>query len=552
MAHFYQAPPEVKSDYTHYLRELVLQLLPKDLQTNFDSELQRFSECCVNEIYLLQIEALKNLPRHVPFSPWGERIDEIEVSEAWQKLHRVSAEEGLVAIAYERKWGEYSRLLQMLKIFLFHPNSAFYSCPLAMTDGAARILELKGQTAFHREIYQHLVTRDVQKFWTSGQWMTEREGGSDVSNSATQARHVKDDIYELTGDKWFSSATTSDIAFTLAKIDDAKELSLFCLKVRNANGALNGITVHRLKDKFGTKALPTAELSLNATVADLIGEKGAGVKNIATMLNITRMYNTVSSLGQMSRSIQLATDFAKKRKAFGQLIINHPLHKQTLGEMNLHLIYGLHFVTKLAVLMGREECGVATDDEKEILRLLIPIAKLTTAKHAVAIASECVESFGGGGYVEDTGVPLMLRDAQVFSIWEGTTNILSLDVLRVMQKSPRALAIVLSDIEKRILKAEAKQASDNITNFKKLFSEFKALVDQMLNQSREQLNIEAKYLAFSIGYFYAASLMLDFNNAFSPKAQQTAESAFEMWIKKIAQLKLQYRTKPEVISHLVL
>jgi alkylation response protein AidB-like acyl-CoA dehydrogenase len=281
--------------------------------------------------------------------------------------------------------------------------------------------------------------------------MTERSGGSDVSGTSTEAK-LEQGCWRLYGTKWFTSATTSEIAVTLAKDPEAAgKLSLYLLQLRDAGGKPNAIFLHRLKDKLGTRALPTAELTLQGTPAVRIGEPGKGVKQIATVLNITRLYNAVSAVSYMRRGIALATDYARRRRAFGKLLIDQPLHRQTLEELEAEYTGALHLVLQLGVLLGRAEVGKASAAETMLLRLLTPVAKLYTAKQSIAVASEVLEAFGGAGYVEDTGLPRLLRDCQVLSIWEGTTNVLSLDVLRVLE-NPEAFQIYVADVQGRVAK----------------------------------------------------------------------------------------------------
>ncbi|HEX6551023.1 MAG TPA: acyl-CoA dehydrogenase family protein, partial [Gammaproteobacteria bacterium] len=204
------------------------------------------------------------------------------------------------------------------------------------------------------------------------------------------------------------------MAVTLARDPDADgKLSVFCLELRDKHGRLNDIFLHRLKDKLGTRALPTAELTLQGTPAMRIGEPGRGVRTIATVLNITRLYNTVSAVSYMRRGLALAQDYATRRRAFGKLLCDQPLHRETLTDMECEVAGAFHLAFEVATLMGREETGTATEDETMLLRLLTPVAKLYTGKQAIAVASEALECFGGQGYVEDTGLPALLRDCQV-------------------------------------------------------------------------------------------------------------------------------------------
>lgn len=453
---FFQDGPRLANQYESdaLLRSYLRWRLPGDVRGDVEPDLRGFGERVATNILELGNAAEADPPRHVPYDPWGRRIDEIVVSDAWRALDRISAEEGLVAIAYERRHGAWSRVHQMAKLYLFHASSATYSCPLAMGDGAARFLEVHGDSDTARSAFEHLTTRDPERFWTSGQWMTERTGGSDVSNTSTVARcDESSGSYRLYGTKWFTSATTSQMAMALARIDGAPKggrgLSVFLIELRGENGALQGIRVNRLKDKLGTRALPTAELTLDGTPATLVGGEGDGVRKIAALFNVTRVYNAVAAISGMRRALALAYDYATRRIAFGRTLIEQPLHAATLAELDTRFRASFMLTFRAVELMGKEECGQASSAEQALLRLLTPVAKLYTAKQAVAVASEALEAFGGAGYIEDTGLPRLLRDAQVLPIWEGTTNVLSLDTWRAIERT-NALEPWLDDVHTRL------------------------------------------------------------------------------------------------------
>jgi alkylation response protein AidB-like acyl-CoA dehydrogenase len=266
--------------------------------------------------------------------------------------------------------------------------------------------------------------------------MTEASGGSDVGLTETVARQ-ENGRWRLYGRKWFTSAITSQMALTLARPNGnppgGKGLALFYLETRDAQGRPNRILVNRLKDKLGTRKVPTAELTLEGTPAELVAGTGDGVKNIAPMLNVTRTWNSVCACALARRGLALARDYAGKRVAFGAPLAEKPLHVDTLAGLEAEFHGAFHLAFFVVELMGREEAGEASAEQKSLLRLLTPVAKLLTGRQAVQILSEVVESFGGAGYVEDTGLPLLLRDAQVLPIWEGTTNVLSLETLRALE-----------------------------------------------------------------------------------------------------------------------
>ena len=260
---FYQSFPILKNQYHQdpLLSRYLKVKLPVSIFEEISPKLAALGELAVGEMLIWAKEAEETLPQHIPFDPFGKRIDQIQMSPAWKKMEQVAATHGLIASGYERKYAEHSRVFQMSLLYLFHPSSAFFSCPLAMTDGAARAIELHGDENLKKRAFAHLTSRDPVAFWTSGQWMTEKSGGSDVSGTETVARK-KNGQYYLTGTKWFTSATTSQMAMTLARVEGAEAgsrgLSLFYVELKNSQGDLQNIRIERLKDKLGTKALPTA------------------------------------------------------------------------------------------------------------------------------------------------------------------------------------------------------------------------------------------------------------------------------------------------------
>jgi len=318
-------------------------------------------------------------------------------------------------------------------VYLFHPVTDVYTCPLAMTDGAARTLVDSGNRALAERVVPHLTSREPTESWTSGQWMTESSGGSDVGRSETMAECGADGAWRLYGKKWFTSAATSQMALTLARPvgngAGGSGLAMFYVECRDQCGRLNGIRVERLKDKLGTRKVPTAELLLDGVRAELVAGTTGGTRAIEPMLRIARTWNSVCAASFMRHAHRLAADYAQRRIAFGAPLATLPLHRETLADIEAECAGAFLLTFWLVELLGRVEAGVATEEEAVLLRLLTPLTKLTTGKQAVHAVSEAIEAFGGAGYVEDTGLPALLRDTQVLPIWEGTTNVLSLDLI---------------------------------------------------------------------------------------------------------------------------
>ena len=440
MTLFNQAPPTLRNQYDddRVLRSYLARVLPPDVLSDIHESLIEMGRLAGGELYELQLADRLNEPTLTQWDAWGNRIDKIEVTPLWRRAEGIAAEHGLVATAYEQKHGSLSRVHQCALAYLFTPSTDIYSCPLAMTDGAARTLLNSGNQALIDRAVPHLITRDPKDFWTAGQWMTELTGGSDVGLSETVAKQEQgSNTFRLYGRKWFTSAIASQMALTLARPEGnppgGRGLALFYLETRDEHGRTHNIQINRLKDKLGTRKVPTAELTLDGTPAQLVKGSTDGVRNIAPLLNITRLWNGISAVALMRRGLALSFDYASKRFAFGAPLSEKPLHVDTLMTLQAEFEAAFHLAFYVAELTGKSETREISDDEALLLRLLTPIMKLTTAKQAVMVSSEVLESFGGAGYVEDTGLPVLLRDSQVLPIWEGTTNVLALDTLRALQ-----------------------------------------------------------------------------------------------------------------------
>ena len=453
---FNQPPPVLGNQFDddRVLRSYLQRVLPPDVYKEAQEPLRTLGEMAGGELYQMQLADRRNEPVLTQWDAWGNRIDHIEVSPLWRKAERLAAEFGLVAAAYEGRHGRFDRIVQFALTYLFHPSSDVYTCPLAMTDGAARTLLTSGNQTLIDEAVPHLTSRDPERFWTSGQWMTESTGGSDVGRSETIARQGAQGQWRLYGRKWFTSAATSQIALTLARPEGnppgGKGLALFYLKTRDDEGRLQEIDILRLKDKLGTRKVPTAELMLRGTPAVPVLGLTDGVRNIVPMLQLTRTWNSVTAAAFMRRGLALTRSYARRRTAFGAPLSEKPLHVDTLAGLQAETEAAFHLTFFLVELIGKAEHGETSEDEARLLRLLTSLTKLTTGRQAVAVASEVLEAHGGAGYVEDTGLPVLLRDSQVLPIWEGTTNVLSLDALRAIAADKRTLASLRSTVQQSV------------------------------------------------------------------------------------------------------
>lgn len=465
------------------------------------------------ELFDLARLAEKHHPEHQPYDVYGRRVDKLHLSPEWDAITRIGVEEKIVATGHDAALGELARVVQAARLLLFSPSSAFVMCPMAMTDGVATVLKGYPENPRFAGAVERLLSTEPSDAWSSGQWMTEIEGGSDVSNTATVAR-ASGEGHTLHGTKFFTSATTADCSLTLARVEGApsgsRGLTMFFVEPWNSDGSLNGVEIRRLKDKLGTRAMPTAELILDGVPAWKVGDEGRGVKAITGVLNIARYYNSVGAVSFMARGIQMSRAFARRRTAFGMRLDSNPLHVETLAGMQTTYDAGLAVTMRLAELLGRVEHGTASEHERLVWRILTPLAKLGTAKDVMSVASETLEAFGGSGYMEDSGIPVLLRDAQVLPIWEGTTNVLSLDMLRASRKDG-AMPAILEDASTMISAAES-WSPDSAAMLRAHLESLQRALDSALADEARAMTA-ARALSLSLYRVYAGALLAEHGRA---------------------------------------
>ena len=507
---FVQAAPLLGNQYRDdaLLRSYLRRALNAQTLASIEADLDALGQFAADAWLAARTHAGEE-PTLTRWDAWGNRIDRIELTRAWRAAAPLAARHGLVAAGHETSHGAAARVHQFSLVYLYHCASEFHSCPLAMSDGAVTAIKASGNAGLAAHALPRLLSRDPAQHWISGQWMTENAGGSDVSNSETVARLV-DGEWRLYGRKWFTSAINAQMALVLARTEGASPgadgLALFYLEPRDAQGRWQNITLDRFKDKLGTRELPTAEIHLVGAPARLVAGTDHGVRAIAPMLNVTRTWNAVCAVATARRALALAEDYAQRRSAFGKPLAAQPLHRATLANLRAQFEAAFHLTFHVAELLGLAQTGAASEVQRNLLRLLTPLAKLWTGKLAVAIASECCECFGGAGYLEDTGMPQLLRDAQVFPIWEGTTNVLALDFLRALRGAGGAQTLLDAQTEwhAQIESAELAacvQAAD--TRARSAAARL-----QSLSNDRDALEAQAREFAFAFAQSLALSLQV--------------------------------------------
>ncbi|MFD9542639.1 acyl-CoA dehydrogenase family protein [Streptomyces sp. NPDC060022] len=376
---------------------------------------------------------------------YGHRVDEVEFHPAWHRLlgHAVSA--GLTD-AWGRPAGHVRRAAGFL---VWTQAEAGHGCPLSMTHAAVPALRTDPALAAEWEplltshVYEEGLRPPSQKAGVLfGMGMTEKQGGTDVRSNTTRAEPLAGDgEYLLTGHKWFCSAPMSDGFLVLAQAPGG--LSCFLVPRVLPDGARNAFAIQRLKDKLGNRSNASAEVEFDGTWARRVGEEGRGVRTIIEMVAATRLDCVVGSSALMRQAVAQAIHHTAYRSAFGGLLIEKPLMRNVLADLALESEAATTLALRLAAAYDAD-----TDEERAFLRIAVPTAKYWVTKRCSAVVGEALECLGGNGYVEESGMPRLLREAPLNSIWEGSGNVQALDVLRALQREPQALNAFLLEVGK--------------------------------------------------------------------------------------------------------
>jgi putative acyl-CoA dehydrogenase len=383
----------------------------------------------------LGVEADRNPPVLRTHDRYGNRIDDVEVHPAWTELLELGIRSGIPSLPWrEPRHG--AHVVRGALLMLLSQAESGVMCPLSMTYAA--IPALRHSPALAAEWEPRFLDNDPATSALCGMAMTEKQGGSDVRANTTRAEPIGDGAFELTGHKWFCSHPVSDAFLILAQAPEG--LSCFLLPRVLPDGSGNGFHIQRLKDKLGTRALASAEVEFDGAIAWLVGEEGRGVPTIIDMVNHTRLDCVLGSAAGMRRGVAEATHHAAHRSAFGKLLIEQPLMQNVLADLCIES----EAATVLALRLAR---AYEQDAEPEFRRLATAVAKYWVCKRATPHAVEALECLGGNGFVEESSMPRLLRDSPLNSIWEGSGNVIALDVLRVMSKEPQSFSAVLEEIE---------------------------------------------------------------------------------------------------------
>lgn len=450
---------------------------------------------------VLSQDADKYGPKLSKRTPYGEDIDRIDFHPSYWLLLEIAANSEMFHVKYDpelrKKLSSDRHQLGFAAGQIYAMSELGQYCPLCMTDGAAYIIDRYCSKEDKDRLLPKLSSPEAKDFYTGAMFLTEKAGGSDVGANRAKAVRSDSNYHTIIGEKWFCSNANADVMMVLARTDTimkgTKGLSLFLVEKILENGEKNSMEIVRLKDKMGVRSMATAEILLQGTKGKLIGDEGNGFKIMAEMINMSRLYNAVAAVGAMRRGIAEAWQYLSFRTTFGKTVTNHALIRDNFYELGSKYVAGFLLVWRTIRAMDAAENG--DEDEKRLMRILIPMAKWWTAEQSVYTVRACMELIGGNGYIEDFIMPKLFRDVNVLPIWEGSGNIIVLDILRAIKKTD-ALDLLIEEIQ-----SVSDKKMD--TELNKLLS----LIDDLEGEEQDTVETSCKYLFDRLIHIYQLALI---------------------------------------------
>ncbi|HYF73665.1 MAG TPA: acyl-CoA dehydrogenase family protein [Nocardioides sp.] len=389
-------------------------------------------------------------PRLKPYDRHGNRVDEVEFHPSWHWLMERAVGHGLAARPWELQeaGSPYAHVRRAAGFMAWSHTEPGHGCPISMTYAA--VPALRADDALAKEWTPLLASTSYdpgvrlassKRGALAGMGMTEKQGGSDVRTNVTVARPTSvDGEYTLHGHKWFTSAPMNDVFLVLAQAEGG--LTCFVVPRVLPDGTRNQLDVVRLKDKLGNRSNASSELEFDGTVAHRLGDEGRGVRTIIEMVAATRLDCVLGSTSLMRRAVNEATWHAAHRSAFGALLADKPLMQNVLADLAVET----EAATALAMRLAAAVDAVADPHEAALRRIALPLAKFWVCKRTPFLVAEALECLGGNGYVEESGLPLLYREAPLNSVWEGSGNVNALDVLRALSREPEVLDAWITEV----------------------------------------------------------------------------------------------------------
>lgn len=490
------------------LRRLLQNSLSDDFFQWADEELEKYGELCAGPIDERAIHTdREGEPKLIRYDQMGNEVSRIWLNEGYKQSVKETYNTGIVGYVHKEipAFGQKGNYVYSYaqKYLLSHTEPGL-ACPVTLTKATAYLIDHYASGELREKYLPHVLSTGDVELYEGATLLTERQGGSDVG--ANEVSAVKEgDSYRISGEKYFASnAGACGVAMVLARIDGAekgtKGLSLFLVPWEENRAAAN-LRIRRLKDKLGVRAVPSAEVEFEHAVGYLVGEETKGFYYMIEALNLSRVSNAVASLGIMRRAYLEARNYAKQRSAFGKRLIDYPMIQATLSKMVAKQEVEMNAMFRIIELMdkvlGKDTKHTATDREKTLFRLYVAVMKKETAEQAVHFAHEAIEMHGGNGYIEDFVTPRLLRDAQVLTVWEGTANILGLEVLRLMEKY-EVERVFVEEMRERLWDIKASREMDLVRDW----------VDLLMEEIRqfEKRVAEIRKMAYELKTYYVKDI----------------------------------------------
>lgn len=423
------------------LQALLPLYLPAELLKHMAPHFSRLGELAGGHLDELAGIADHNPPTLQHRSRNGMDDQRVLKHPAYVEMERLAFSEfGLGAMSHRDEtlgWrGKMPPAVKYVLTYLFVQSEFGLCCPVSMTDSLTRTLRKFGSPELVRRFLPRLTSLDFDELAQGAMFMTEQGAGSDIAATATEARRDEAGNWRLYGDKWFCSNPDAEFAMVLARPDDApagmKGISLFLLPRHLEDGSANAYRIIRLKDKLGTRSMASGEIRLEGAVAYLVGEPGRGFVQMADMVNNSRLSNGVRAAGLMRRAVAEAEFVARERRAFGKSLQDMPLMRRQLDKLRVPAEQARTMLFQTAQALARSDAG--EPGAYALLRILTPLIKFRACRDARKVTGDAMEVRGGCGYIEEWSDPRLLRDAHLGSIWEGTSNIVALDVIRAIKR----------------------------------------------------------------------------------------------------------------------
>jgi acyl-CoA dehydrogenase len=423
------------------LRHFLQRHLSEAARAYMRPRLQRLGAQAAGPMNALSLQADKQSPVLHKRDALGRDLNEIRFHPSYWQMMEMAVESEMLRVKWEpqlrQQFAGEQHSLGFSAFYLFALSELGQHCPLCMTDGAALLLDRYAEPEARERLLAHIYTDQADDFYTGCMFLTEKSGGSDVGRNLVRAEQAEGRSYRLFGEKWFCSNANGQVIFTLARTDTEvsgiRGLSLFLVENQQQDNQGPPFDIVRLKDKLGVRSMASAECIFTGTPARLVGEEFKGFKQMADMVNLSRIHNALASVAGGRRALVEAYQFLKYRETFGKRAIEHALVRSKLAE--LAAVHAGSFYLLWRTIRAFDRALQGDQKEAARLRLLTPLLKKHTAETAVYLARESMELMGGMGYIEDTVLPKIMRDVLVLPIWEGTSNIQVLDMMRAVHKT---------------------------------------------------------------------------------------------------------------------